>query len=121
MKRKIGTLFLSAVLTMSLAACSKTEQKDPQMDSQQDTQTAEDDGQTPYIDGVETPAERSGKEKLEEDGDMARRALEDAAKDAEDTSGNDWDDMLRNAHVQDTDGDLTDGENALHGRYGVEK
>ena len=43
---------------------------------------------------------------------------EGAIYDSEDPA-NDWDGMVRNGRVRDTDGDLKDGENALYGHYGV--
>ena len=111
MKRKVWTLFLGAAMLCTLAACGNNMTTD---DATRD--------KTPYIDGVETPAERSGKSAMENTGrsvtDAAKRAGEDMKETAK---GESWDDMLRNGRVRDTDGRLKDGENALHGRYGVRK
>ena len=111
MKRKVWTLFLGAAILCSLAACGSAMTTD---DATRD--------KTPYINGVETPAEKSGKSAMEKSG----RTVEDAAKRAgedmkETLKGESWKDMLRNGRVRDTDGKLKDGENALHGRYGVQK
>lgn len=106
MKRRMLTLLLTALAAVSLAACGGNRGDDGVKDA------------TPYIDGVETPAERSGERALEDGGDRIQRATEDALRDArENTPSSDWEEMLRNGRVRDTDGDLKDGENALYGQY----
>ena len=136
--KRITTLLLSVMLLLSLAACGRKDDHvtDENMAGSGNTVTdqnrpdgsADNDAdmgsnyETPHIDGAETPAERSGRSMMNRDGrsvvDAAKRAGEDMK---ETVRGESWDGMLRNARVRDTDGKLKDGENALHGRYGVQK
>lgn len=136
--KRITTLLLSVMLLLSLAACgikddhatdenmagsgnTVTDQNRPDGSADNDADMGSN-YETPHIDGAETPAERSGRSMMNRDGrsvvDAAKRAGEDMK---ETVRGESWDGMLRNARVRDTDGKLKDGENALHGRYGVQK
>ena len=104
MKRIMLTLLLAGLLTTA-AACGS-------MNAAGDVKDT-----TPYIDGVETPAERSGKSALEKSGNAVKRAANNAVEDTKKTlDGSSWQEMIRNGKVHDTDGDLKDGENALHGK-----
>ncbi|MGM9661840.1 MAG: hypothetical protein ACI3WR_01965 [Oscillospiraceae bacterium] len=106
MKRRTLTLLLTAAMALSLAACGSNRSDTGVKDT------------TPYIDGVETPAERSGERALEDGSDRIQEATDDVLRDVkEDTASSRWQEMLRNAQVHDTDGDLKDGENALYGEY----
>lgn len=136
--KRITTLLLSAVLLLSLTACGKKSDHvaDENMANNGNTVTDQNghsgsadnsadmgsNYETPHIDGAQTPAERSGKSMMNKDersvADAAKRASEDMK---ETVRGESWDGMLRNGRVRDTDGKLKDGENALHGRYGVRK
>ncbi|MGM9619517.1 MAG: hypothetical protein ACI3W8_06775 [Oscillospiraceae bacterium] len=109
MKRLMLTLLLTAVMAVSLAACGNNQSNAGLKDT------------TPYIDGVETPAERSGEQALEDGSDRIQRATDDVLQDAKENTpssgSSNWEEMLRNGQVRDTDGDLKDGENALYGEY----
>lgn len=109
MKQILCSLLLMGLL-LTAAGCGES------MDGDEKART-----DNPRIGDVETPAERSASDDdADRSGDGLRRAVRDAADDVEETlDGSTWDEMLRNGRVRDTDGDLTDGENALHGRYGV--
>lgn len=142
--KRMMTLLLSAVMLLSLTACGRkndnvaqdnmagsgntvTDQNDhsDDMDNSAAADNEADMGsnyETPHIDGAETPAEKSGRSVMEKGSDMMTRAADEVTDGVEDLArGNDWDDMLRNGRVRDTDGKLKDGENALNGRYGVKK
>lgn len=142
--KRMMTLLLSAVMLLSLTACGRKNNdvandnmagSDNAVTGQNDQNNTTDNSaaadnnadmgsnyETPHIDGAETPAERSGRSMMNKDGrsitDAAKRAGEDMK---ETVRGESWDGMLRNGRVRDTDGKLKDGENALHGRYGVRK
>lgn len=136
--KRITTLLLSVMLLLSLAACGRKDDHvtDENMAGSGNTVTdqnrpdgsADNDAdmgsnyETPHIDGAETPAERSGRSMMNRDGRSVADAAKRAGEDMKETvRGESWDGMLRNARVRDTDGKLKDGENALHGRYGVQK
>ena len=136
--KRITTLLLSVMLLLSLAACGRKDDHatDENMAGSGNTVTdqnrpdgsADNDAdmgsnyETPHIDGAETPAERSGRSMMNRDGRSVADAAKRAGEDMKETvRGESWDGMLRNARVRDTDGKLKDGENALHGRYGVRK
>lgn len=105
MKKTLLTLLLTALLLVT-AGCGGS-------------MSGEDKARTdnPRIGDVESPAAHGG---ARQDESALRRAAKDAARDVEETvKGSGWEEMRRNGRVRDTDGDLTDGENALHGRYGV--
>ena len=136
--KRMTTLLLSAVLLLSLSACGRKDDyvANDNMANSGNTVTDQNghDGsadnnadigsnyETPHIDGAETPAERSGKSMMNRDGRSVADAAKRAGEDMKETvRGESWDGMLRNGRVRDTDGKLKDGENALHGRYGVQK
>ena len=142
--KRMTTLLLSAVMLLSLTACGRKNDNvanenmagsgNTATDQSGNSQGSDNGGaadndadmgsnyDTPHIDGAETPAEKSGKSAMRKSGDVMTRAADDVMDGMEDmTRGNDWDDMLRNGRVRDTDGKLKDGENALNGRYGVRK
>lgn len=136
--KRMTTLLLSAVLLLSLSACGRKDDyvANDNMVNSGNTVTDQNghDGsadnnadigsnyETPHIDGAETPAERSGKSAMEKSGRSVTDAAKRAGEDMKETvKGESWNDMLRNGRVRDTDGKLKDGENALHGRYGVQK
>lgn len=81
----------------------------------------------PRVGDVETPAQRSGNGGMQQEnntnhqeGSTMRGAADRAMEDTKETlDGSSWDEMVRNGRVRDRDGDLKDGENALHGRYGT--
>ena len=136
--KRITTLLLSAMLLLSLTACGRkddhvtdenmagsgstvTDQNRPDGSADNDADMGSN-YETPHIDGAETPAERSGRSMMNRDGRSVADAAKRAGEDMKETvRGESWDGMLRNARVRDTDGKLKDGENALHGRYGVQK
>ena len=136
--KRITTLLLSAMLLLSLTACGRkddhvadenmagsgntvTDQNRPEGSADNDADMGSN-YETPHIDGAETPAERSGRSMMNRDGRSVADAAKRAGEDMKETvRGESWDGMLRNARVRDTDGKLKDGENALHGRYGVQK
>ena len=136
--KRITTLLLSVMLLLSLAACGRkddhvtdenmagsgntvTDQNRPDGSADNDSDMGSN-YETPHIDGAETPAERSGRSMMNRDGRSVADAAKRAGEDMKETvRGESWDGMLRNARVRDTDGKLKDGENALHGRYGVQK
>ena len=136
--KRITTLLLSVMLLLSLAACGRkddhvtdentagsgstvTDQNRPDGSADNDADMGSN-YETPHIDGAETPAERSGRSMMNRDGRSVADAAKRAGEDMKETvRGESWDGMLRNARVRDTDGKLKDGENALHGRYGVQK
>ncbi len=137
MKRMI-TLLLSAMLLLSLTACGRKDEHvaDDNMAGSGSTVTDQNESggsadnsadmgsnyETPHIDGAETPAERSGRSMMNRDEQSVADAAKRAGEDMKETvRGESWDGMLRNGRVRDTDGKLKDGENALHGRYGVQK
>ena len=141
--KRMTTLLLSAMLLLSLTACGRKDDHvaDENMAGNGSAATDRDDYyqstdngaadndadmgsnyETPHIDGAETPAERSGRSMMNRDGRSVADAAKRAGEDMKETvRGESWDGMLRNARVRDTDGRLKDGENALHGRYGVQK
>lgn len=107
MKQTLIALLLTALLLMT-AACG-------------DSMSGEDKARTdnPRIGDVDSALEQ-GRDAAKRGESDLRRAANDAARDVEETlDGSGWEEMLRNGRVRDTDGDLTDGENALHGRYGT--
>lgn len=104
MKRIVLTLLLAGMLTV-MAACGGMNGEDMANAGNR-------------VDDVETPAQRSGRAAMGGE-DRLDRTADDIMDDVEETlDGSDWDEMIRNGKVRDTDGDLKDGENALHGRYG---
>ena len=140
--KRMTTLLLSVLLILSLTACGRKNDQVAQdnMAGNDNTVTDQSGGnrntdnnaaadnnanmgsnyETPHIDGAETPAESSGKSAMRKGSDAVGRAAERAGEDVKETlDGESWDGMLRNGRVRDTDGKLKDGENALHGRYGV--
>ncbi len=136
--KRMTTLLLSAVMLLSLTACGRKNDNvanDNMADSGNTVTDQNGNGgsadnsadmgsnyETPHIDGAETPAESSGKSMMENTGRSVTDAVKRAGEDMKETvRGESWDGMLRNARVRDTDGKLKDGENALHGRYGVRK
>ena len=134
--KRMTTLLLSAVMLLSLTACGRKNDNvaNDNMADSGNTVTDQHGGsadnsadmgsnyETPHIDGAETPAESSGKSMMENTGRSVTDAVKRAGEDMKETvRGESWDGMLRNARVRDTDGKLKDGENALHGRYGVRK
>ena len=136
--KRMTTLLLSAMLLLSLTACGRKDNHvaDENMAGSGNTVTDQNGSggsaandadmgsnyETPHIDGAETPAERSGKSMMNKDKQSVADAAKRAGEDMKETvRGESWDGMLRNGRVRDTDGKLKDGENALHGRYGVKK
>ncbi len=106
MKRIVLTLLL-ALMLLTTAACGGG------MSGDEKART-----DNPRIGDVETPAQRSGESALRKGEQDVRRGTEKAMDDVKETlDGSGWDEMVRNGKVRDRDGDLKDGENALHGRY----
>ncbi len=105
MKRIVLTLLLTAML-LTAAACGG-------MNGDEKART-----NNPRVSDVETPAARSGRSTLHEGEQGVRHGTEKAMDDMKETlDGSSWDEMVRNGKVRDRDGDLKDGENAIHGRY----
>ncbi len=106
MKRIVLTLLLAGML-LTTAACGGG-------------MTGDEKARTnnPRIGDVETPAERSGESALRRGEQDVRRGTDKAMEDVKETlEGSSWQEMIRNGKVRDTDGDLKDGENALHGKF----
>ena len=108
MKRIVLTLLLACML-LTTAACGGG------MSGDEKART-----NNPRIGDVETPGARSGESTLRKGEQDVRRGANNAMEDVKETlDGSSWDEMVRNGKVRDRDGDLKDGENALHGRYGA--
>ena len=142
MKRKLSLLLCTAFL-LTLTACGGMGNTDATGNG-----AAEDETLTDGEDGT-VAGEKSMQKRIDEQvrtqmgsrnnifgaqdstgGDTALRSQVYGSKngastqttgaDCPDGSCGNWEKMLRDAKVHDTDGDLTDGENALHGIYGVQ-
>ena len=131
MKRFL-TLFLCLCLVLTLTACSGKDKK-PATNGNDNSSLTDNDSNSGSTDGTEdsknaeTRVRIGSGNNIFKDRDSTLRSQVYGAKNGSTARGNtttkdlgssDFDAMLRNARVRDTDGDLTDGENALHGRYG---
>lgn len=127
MKRTFALLLVSGLLAFALAGCGGddkdagttdgtdgmvTDQNDDPLLGQDDADRYQDDG-TDGMDGnPSTDTDGDGiLDDLEDGMDDLKNDVEDGMKDLED-SGASYDQMVRNGSVHDTDGILTDGENA---------
>ena len=127
MKRKFALLLVSGLLAVTLAGCGGddkdagttdgtdgmlTDQTDDPMQGQDDADRYQDDGTDGMDDTPSTDTNGDGiLDDLEDGMDDLKNDVEDGMKDLED-SGASYDQMVRNGSVHDTDGILTDGENA---------
>lgn len=127
MKRKFALLLISGLLAVTLAGCGGddkdagttdgtdgmlTDQTDDPMQGQDDADRYQDDGTDGMDDTPSTDTNGDGiLDDLEDGMDDLKNDVEDGMKDLED-SGASYDQMVRNGSVHDTDGILTDGENA---------
>ena len=127
MKRRFALLLVSGLLAFALVGCGGDDKDAGTMDGTDDMVTDQnddpllgDDGSDRYQDdgtaGMDdTPsADTDGDgilDDLEDGMNDLEDGLEDGMKDLED-SGASYDQMVRNGSVHDTDGILTDGENA---------
>ena len=127
MKRNLGLLLASALLVFSLAACGGEDMNNgadsddtPMTDNAIDNgiisdtpdnsaddntgDTSDDNGNGTHADGNDSSEAITGTD------DTNR---EDPVEKQDSRIGASYSQMLRNAHVHDTDGDLTDYENAV--------
>lgn len=127
MKRKLALLLVSGLLAFALVGCGGddkdagttdgtdgmlTDQTDDPMQGQDDADRYQDDGTEGMDDTPSTDTNGDGiLDDLEDGMDDLKNDVEDGMKDLED-SGASYDQMVRNGSVHDTDGILTDGENA---------
>ena len=127
MKRSFGLLAASALLVLSLAACGGEDRNDgaegdttpPMTDNAVDNGVISDTPDNPVDDnGTSDNRDDEMHNTDDADSDDVITGTDDA--DREDTVekqssriGASYSQMLRNAHVHDTDGDLTDYENTV--------
>lgn len=126
MRRRFALLLISGLLALTLAGCGGDDKDagtsdgtDGMVTDQNDDPLLGEDGSDRYQDdGTVTdgdhPTDNGGDSLLDdlEDGmDDLGDDLERGVDDLTD-SGTSYDQMVRNGSVHDTDGDLTDGENA---------
>ena len=127
MKRRYALLMISGLLAFSLAGCGGddknagttdgtdgmvTDQTDDSALSQDDSDRHQDDGTDGMGEDQRTDTDGDGiLDDLEDGMNDLKNDMEDGMKDLE-NSGASYDQMVRNGSVHDTDGILTDGENA---------
>lgn len=127
MKRRYALLMISGLLAFSLAGCGGddknagatdgtdgmvTDQTDDSALSQDDSDRHQDDGTDGMGEDQRTDTDGDGiLDDLEDGMNDLKNDMEDGMKDLE-NSGASYDQMVRNGSIHDTDGILTDGENA---------
>ena len=120
MKKQLALLLSAVFLTASLAACG-SDQKEPSSapeenhTAQNSDPSMEDAGdrlEDAVISGEEDLAE-GGKDLVEEGKDLVDGAEDALTGDDPMPEGASYEQMVRNARVHDTDGDLRDHENAV--------
>ena len=132
MKRFL-TLFLSLCLVLTLTACSGKKNNSADKGSN-GTSSGDSESNSGSTDGVEdrntaeTRVRIGSGNNIFKGNDSTLRSQVYGAKNGSttakgntamnDANSSGFAAMLRNGRVRDTDGDLTDGENALHGSYG---
>ena len=127
MKRRFALLLVSGLLAFTLAGCGGDDKNtgttdgtdDMVTDQNNDALTGEDNTDRYQDDGTDGTDKNSS---ADTNGDGILGDLEDGMNDLGDDlergvddltdSGASYDQMVRNGSVHDTDGDLTDGENA---------
>lgn len=127
MKRRFALLLVSGLLAFTLAGCGGDDKNtgttdgtdDMVTDQNNDALTGEDNTDRYQDDGTDGTDKNSSADTngdgilgdLEDGMNDLGDDLKDGVQDLED-SGTSSDQMVRNGSVHDTDGDLTDGENA---------
>jgi hypothetical protein len=109
MKKKLGALILSAVLAATLFGCGSASQAGNNRSILGDDGSTSAQNGTPAVRGTETgPSNNTGANLNPNMGNNP--TVYDTTDD--ETFGVSYEQMLRNAHVHDSDGILTDGENS---------